>query len=279
MKKDQIINRDCLLGLRELPTESVDLTVTSPPYDDLRAYNGAIEQWSFEKFQAIAKELFRVTAMGGVIVWIVNDMTVKGSETGISFRQALYFKDCGFRLHDTMIWQKISPFQHKNRYIPDFEYMFVFSKGAPKTANLIQDRKNKSGGTKIHGTERQRNGQTKPLSEVQKSKTVKDFGVRYNVWEISPVKNNKTGHPAVFPQTLAQDHILSWSNAGDLVLDPFMGSGTTALAAIETGRHYIGFEIDTAYYEICQMRIAQAREERRKRLFAILGGEAQNGEA
>lgn len=268
---DQIINTDCLLGLRKLPSESVDLTITSPPYDDLREYNGNIEQWSFNKFQEIAKELFRVTVSGGVIVWIVNDMTVNGSETGTSFRQALYFKEIGFCLHDTMIWNKISPFQHKNRYIPSFEYMFVFSRGAPKTANLIRDRKNKWGGTSIHGTERQRNGKTKPLSDVQKSKTVKDFGARYNIWDIPPVKNNKTGHPATFPQQLVRDHIISWSNIGDTVLDPFMGSGTTALAAIETGRHYIGFEIDTAYYDICQERVIQAKEERRKNLFFLLG--------
>ena len=237
----------------------------------MRSNNGLLRN-----FKLSPKSFFESQLWGGVIVWIVNDMTVKGSETGNSFRQALYFKECGFYLHDTMIWKKISPFQHRNRYIPAFEYMFVFSKGVPKTANLIQDRKNKWSGASIHGTERQRNGQTKSLSEVQKSKTVKEFGARYNIWEITPVKNNKTGHPAVFPQQLVQDHISSWSNVGDMILDPFMGSGTTALAAIEMGRHYVGFEIDPAYYEICQSRIAQAREDRRKRLFSLLGGETSD---
>lgn len=252
---------DCPYVLASLPDDSVDLTVTSPPYDNLREYNGNIEQWCFEKFQDVAQELYRVTKQGGVVVWIVNDSTIDGSETGSSFRQALFFKECGFNLHDTMIWQKISPFQHKNRYIQCFEYMFVFTKGAKKSANLICDRKNKYGGTQIHGTERQANGKTKPLSAVQKSKTVKEFGARYNIWDIPPEKNNKTGHPAVFPERLATDHILSWSNVGDTVLDCFMGSGTTGVAAIRTARNFIGIELDEQYFEIAKERINAAKSE------------------
>ena len=147
---------DCLEGMKQMPDNSIDLTVTSPPYDNLRNYNEFT--WDFEN---IAKELFRITKDGGVVVWIVGDATINGSETGTSFKQALYFKECGFSLHDTMIWHKISPFQHKNRYISSFEYMFVFSKGKPKTANIICDRKNKWAGTQIRGTERQANGKTK----------------------------------------------------------------------------------------------------------------------
>ena len=260
---------DCLELLRDIPDNSVDLTITSPPYDNLREYNGNNEQWCFEKFQNIARELYRVTKDGGVIVWIVNDATIEGSETGTSFRQALYFKECGFCLHDTMIWQKPSPFQHKNRYIQDFEYMFVFSKGAKKQANLICDRKNKWAGTQVHGTERQRNGNTKNLSETQKSKCVKEYGARFNIWDIPPDKNNKTGHPAVFPLQLATDHIRSWCNEGDTVLDPFMGSGTTGVACVNTLRKFIGFELDDQYFEIAENRIKSAL---RDRLDALLGG-------
>lgn len=249
---NKIHNMDCVEGMRMLPDNSIDLTVTSPPYDNLRTYNGFA--WDFE---AVAKELFRVTKQGGVVVWIVSDATIKGSETGTSFRQALFFKEIGFNLHDTMIWQKISPFTHKNRYIPCFEYMFVLSKGAPKTANLICDRKNKWGGTQVHGTERQKSGKTKNLSETQKSKCVKEYGARFNIWEITPDKNNKTGHPAVFPINLVQDHILSWSHEGDTVLDPFMGSGTTAVACIKNNRNYIGFEISREYCDIAEERIQQ----------------------
>ena len=255
-----LFNSDCLITLKQLEDSSIDLVVTSPPYDDLRSYNGNVDQWCFEKFKEIAKELYRVISNGGVIVWIVGDSTINGSETGTSFRQALYFKECGFYLHDTMIWQKISPFQHHNRYIPSFEYMFILSKGKPKTANLIKDRKNKYANQKIHGTERQRNGKTKPLSKVQKSKVVKEFGSRLNIWEITPEKRNKTGHPAVFPEQLAHDHIITWSNENDVVLDPFMGSGTTGISCLKTNRRFIGIEIDNTYFDIAKQRIEEVSE-------------------
>lgn len=256
-EKDKIYNQDCIIGMKRLPDESVDLTVTSPPYDTLRSYNGHIT-WDFEKFKEVACELYRVTKNGGIVTWIVGDETRRGSESGSSFKQALYFMQCGFLLHDTMIWKKICPFQHRTRYIQSFEYMFVFSKSKPpKTANLICDRKNKWGGTAVHGSERQADGTTRPLSLRQKSKKIKEYGARYNIWDMPGNKNNKTGHPAVFPLQLAVDHIVTWSNEGDIILDPFIGSGTTAIAAIETGRHYIGYEVVPEYYQICINRIAQ----------------------
>lgn len=205
--------------------------------------------------------MYRVTADGGIVVWIVNDATIKGSETGTSFKQALFFKECGFNLHDTMIWQKqTAPFQHKTRYIQVFEYMFVFSKGTNITANLIKDRKNKYAGTFVHGTERQVDGSTKNMSATQKSKVVKDFGARFNIWSITPEKNNKSGHPAVFPLQLARDHIITWSNEGDTVLDCFMGSGTTGVACINTNRNFIGIELEEKYFEIAKKRIDVAKE-------------------
>jgi site-specific DNA-methyltransferase (adenine-specific) len=235
-KYNVVFNQDCYEGMKNIPGNAVDLVVTSPPYDNLRTYNDS-SSWNFDVFTHIAGELYRVTKNGGVVVWIVNDATIKGCETGTSFRQALYFREIGFLLHDTMIWQKISPFQHKNRYIQSFEYMFVLSKNIPpKTANLICDRQNKWGGTKVHGTDRMTDGQTKPFSQTQKSKVIKEYGARYNIWDIPPNKHNTTGHPAVFPEQLATDHILTWSNAGDVVLDPFMGSGTTILSAIKNNR-------------------------------------------
>lgn len=243
---------DNVEGLKGLPDSCVDLTVTSPPYDNLRNYNGFA--WDAE---ALIAELYRVTKPGGVVVWIVNDATVNGSETGTSFRQALTFMAAGFNLHDTMIWQKVSPFSHKNRYIPAFEYMFVFSKGAPCAANIIKDRKNKYAGDKNHGTQRTKEGPTRTRSEKQKQNVVKEFGARFNIWEI-PGQRGRNAHPAVFPERLAADHIISWSNPGDVVLDPFMGSGTTAKMALLNGRHYIGFEISAEYCEIAERRIAEA---------------------
>ena len=255
---NRIYNEDCLEGMKLLPNECVDLTVTSPPYDNLRTYNGNIEHWSFEKFQAIAKELYRLTKQGGVVVWVVGDATIKGSETGTSFKQALYFKEIGFNLHDTMIWNKggfSAVGALKTRYAPVFEYMFILTKGKIKTFNPIKDKPNKHSGKLIHKTKRLEDGSIKKGTPYISS----EYGQRYNIWDIFPQRQKgKDCHPAPFPEQLAQDHIISWSNEGDVVLDPFMGSGTTAIACINTGRNFIGFEIDRHYCDIANERIRKA---------------------
>jgi site-specific DNA-methyltransferase (adenine-specific) len=242
---------DCAAFLPTMEAESVDLTVTSPPYDNLRSYKGFAFDW-----QTVIWELFRVTKRGGVVVWIVNDQTADGSETGTSFRQALFAMDCGFNLHDTMIWSKGSvSFPDSNRYFPSFEYMFVFSKGAPKAFHPIADRPNAYGGVKLHGTWRQQDGSVKP--KTIRGTTVAEMGWRFNVWDIPPERTNRTGHPAVFPLRLAKDHIRSWSNEGDLVLDPFLGSGTTRIAAYDLRRNFIGTEISLEYFEAQEKRFAE----------------------
>jgi DNA modification methylase len=259
LELNQIYNTDCLEGLRLLDANCVDLTVTSPPYDDLRNYNGY--SWNFEE---IARELYRVTADGGVVVWIVGDRTVNGSETGTSFKQALFFKEIGFNLHDTMIYEKDSiSFPETNRYSQIFEYMFVFSKGKPKTTNIIKDRENKwyDGKKQIKGKERQSDGS---LLGRRKGNLLQEYGSRFNIWRISAGYGKSTAdkiayeHPAIFPEKLANDHIVTWSNKGDSVLDPFMGSGTTAKMATLNGRNYIGFEISKEYCDIAQKRIAES---------------------
>lgn len=209
-----------------------------------------------------ATELYRVTKDGSVVVWIVADKTYQGDESGESFRQALYFKDCGFKLLDTMIWLKPSftdTGSLKVRYGNAFEYMFIFTKGKCKTFNPIKDKKNKYAGTRKHGTVRQVDGTTKSISS--KGKKIAEYGQRLNVWEISPEKHNVTGHPAVFPEKLANDHIVSWSNEGDLILDPFMGSGTTGKMAIINKRNFIGFEISKEYCNMANYRIQKALED------------------
>ena len=253
---------DCLELMKDIPDNSIDLTVTSPPYDDLRTYNNNINQWSFEKFQEIAKELYRVTANGGTIVWIVNDATIKGSETGTSFKQALYFKEMGFNIHDTMIWEKptfTAVGALKTKYAQVFEYMFVFTKGKIKTFNPIRDRKNKYAGYKKHSNIRQNDGTFKEKSSI--GKPVAEYGQRFNVWQMSACQSNKerTGHPAQFPEQLVNDHIISWSNKGDTILDPFMGSGTTGVVCKNLNRKFIGIELDDTYYEIAKNRIEEAR--------------------
>ena len=252
---------DCLELMKDIPDGSVDLTVTSPPYDNLRTYNGNIDQWNLEKFKVIAKELYRVTTDGGVIVWIVSDATIKGSETGTSFRQALYFMDCGFNLHDTMIWEKptfTAVGALKTKYAQVFEYMFIFTKGKIKTFNPIKDRRNKYVGDKKHSGIRQKDGSIKEKSSI--GKPVAEYGQRFNVWHMPTCqsKTERTGHPAQFPEQLAKDHIISWSNEGDTVLDCFMGSGTTGKMAVLNNRNFIGIELDEGYFNIAKKRIEDA---------------------
>lgn len=241
---NKAFNMDCIDCMRTLGDNYIDLTVTSPPYDNIRDYHGYV----FD-YQKTIKELYRITKQGGVVVWIVSDQTIDGSETGTSFKQALYAKEVGFNLHDTMIWRKEScAFPKATRYYPVFEYMFIFSKGKPKTYNPIKDRKNIYGGTKVHGTFRESDGSLRGRSSTWKETVCMDYGVRFNVWDISTEKNNRTGHPAVFPITLVKDHINSWSNPGDIVFDPFLGSGTTRIAAWELDRQFLGCEIDEDYF-------------------------------
>ena len=246
---------DCLEGLKLLDNNSIDLVVTSPPYDGLRTYNG----YSFD-FENIAKELYRVINDGGVVVWIVNDSTVKGSESGTSFRQALYFKEIGFNLWDTMIWRKTNPIPNdtrQNRYIQAFEYMFILSKGKPKTCNYLKE-KSKCGGKVTNNTSQiKANGNSRDdRKEARKGMIVNEYKILTNIWDCSSVhKNEKTKHPAQFPEKLIQDHILSWSSEGDIVLDPFMGSGTTAKMAKLNDRKFIGFEMSKEYCEIAENRI------------------------
>ena len=248
----KLIQGDCLEKMKDIPDVSIDLTVTSPPYDNLRKYNGYV----FD-FEGIAKELYRVTKTGGVVVWVVGDATIRGSETGTSFRQALYFKDvCGFNLHDTMIYQKSQAcFGSNNCYLQSFEYMFIFSKGKPSSLNLIRDRKNvRSGSESMSKQGLSANG----IKSKRIKREMNEYGKRKNIWEYG-VGGGDTGHPAPFPENLARDHIISWSNEGDTVLDPMMGSGTTGKMAKILKRNFIGIEKIPKYFGISTERIQNTK--------------------
>jgi len=246
---DRIICGDNCEVMRKMPSESIDLVVTSPPYDDLRTYGG--HSWDF---YGVAWNLKRLLKPGGVIVWVVNDATKDGSETGSSMRQALHFQSIGLNIHDTMVWHKINAMPLNDpRYEPAWEYMFVVSKGRPKTFNAIREKSvlagKINGGTQIEadGVRRPKNGNGKPVNETK---------VKQNIWPTSVGCGNGK-HPAVFPEALARDHILSWSNEGDIVLDPFSGSGTTAKMAKHNGRRFIGIEVNPEYVEISEKRLLQ----------------------
>lgn len=256
MRANEIICGDNVETMQGFPDGCIDLVVTSPPYDDLRTYGG--HSWYFE---GVANQLWRVIKPGGVVVWVVADQTIDGSETGTSFRQALRFMEIGFRLHDTMIYERQGkyPQNTKHRYWQNFEFMFVFSKAAPMRGDLLKDRPNihkKMGG----GSERCKSGEMKNAGSGSLGKLDAN-GYRSNIWRYDVggghIGDMAHAHPAAFPERLARDHILSWSNEGDLVLDPFNGSGTTTKMAREMGRQYLGIEINPDYCEIARKRLDQ----------------------
>lgn len=265
MEKNKIFNENCLITMSKMDSCSVDLVVTSPPYDDLRSYDKFISGnkteyngYSFP-FEEIAKELYRVIKPGGVVVWVVGDATNKGSETGTSFRQALYFKECGFDIYDTMIYQKTgTPFPQKTRYNQVFEYMFVFSKGKPNTFNPIM-KKNVTAGA-VRNSRKFRNVDGEMISGFN-GKPINEWGIDNNIWIIKNGMYKSTKdvvafeHPAIFPDELAYRHILTWSKENDLVYDPFMGSGTTAKCSKQLSRNWIGSEINCEYIKIAEDRI------------------------
>ena len=240
-----------------IPDNFIDLTITSPPYDNLRTYKGFT--WNFEE---MAKELYRVTKDGGVIVWIIGDATINGSETGTSFKQALYFKEIGFNLHDTMIYEKAGTGAcgSNKAYWQAFEYMFIFTKGKIKTFNLIEDVPNLSAGKiKTNSSRRKKNGEFK--NETRNP--AKQFSRRTNIWRCPVGVDVKRDpilkqHPAIFPESLINDHIITWSNEGDIILDPMCGSGTTCKMAWLNKRNFIGIDISEEYInEICIPRLQQ----------------------
>ena len=254
----KLYNGDCLEVMDKLIAEGVkaDLVVTSPPYDNLRTYNNTLN-WNFDIFKNIANKLKDILADGGVIVWVVADSTINGSETGTSFKQALYFKEIGLNIHDTMIYRKLNyaPLTH-NRYEQEFEYMFCFSKGKPKTFNPIKV-PCKYAGTETWGSSSFYKKSDGELVKVGKKK-IGDTKIKGNIFEYqtgSKTETKEYRHPAMFPLKLAQDHIISWSNENDTVLDPFMGSGTTGVACKHLNRNFIGIELDNNYFEIAKKRI------------------------
>lgn len=261
LELNKVYNMNCIEGMKLIPDGSIDLTVTSPPYDNLRTYN-----WYSWDFEAVAKELFRVTKVWWIVVRVVWDSVVKWSETLTSFKQALFFKEIGFNVHDTMIFEKdVLAFPDFNRYYQKFEYMFVFSKWKPKTTNLIEDRRNIWWWVDIKWWYRDVDWYIKQKSGNKKGKKVKEMGIRfnirkYNVWRNKSYKEDfLKWHPAIFPEKLAEDHIISWSNEWDTVLDPFMWSWTTAKMALINKRNYIWFELSKEYCDIIEARLKSAQ--------------------
>lgn len=245
---------DCVHFMRtQLQDESIDMVLTSPPYDDLRNYNG----YAFD-FEKIANELYRVLKKGGVVVWVVGDKIKNGNKSLTSFKQALYFQQIGFNMHDVMIYaKKNTPFMRSNAYTNGYEYMFILSKGKPKTFNPLKEPTARNGFEMLVTNKGADGKNNKVLKELKKEKT------KSNIWYyavgLGGTTNDKEAfkHPAVFPEQLALDHILSWSNEGDIVLDPMCGSGTTCKMAFLNNRNFIGVDISQEYIQIATKRLQQ----------------------
>ena len=250
---NNIYNTDCVEGMKNLPANCIDLVVTSPPYDDLRNYNG----YHFD-FESIAKELFRVMKNGGVVVWVVGDKIKNGNKSLTSFKQCLFFQEIGFNVHDVMIYRKKNtPFMRSNAYTNCYEFMFIFSKGKPKTFNPLKTKTIRSGNEKLVANKKADGINKKVDGKLNEEKTLT------NIWDYAVGLGGSTNdkiafeHTAIFPEKLAQDHILSWSNEEDLVFDPMSGSGTTCKIAKLNNRKYLGFEISKEYTELSLKRIGK----------------------
>jgi len=250
-KINNIYNIDCTEGMKLLPANSIDLVVTSPPYDNLRDYNG----YAFN-YQSIAKELFRVMKEGGVVVWVVGDKIKDGNKSLTSFKQSLFFQEIGFNVHDVMIYQKKNtPFMRSNAYTNCYEFMFIFSKGKPKTFNPLKTKTVRNGVEKLVANKKADGINKKVVGELKKEKTL------INIWDYAVGLGGSTNdkiafeHTAIFPEKLAQDHILSWSNEGDIVFDPMSGSGTTCKMAKLNNRNFIGMEISEEYTNLSLKRL------------------------
>ena len=255
MTEIDLIHGDALELLKNIESSSIDMILTSPPYDDTKNYNNSLS-WNFETFKNISFQINRVIKQGGTVVWVIGDKTKNGSESGTSFKQALYFNELGLNIHDTMIFKKLNytPLTH-NRYEQEFEYIFVFSKGKPKTFNPIKI-PCKWAGTETWGKPSFYKTDSDNLTSIKK-KTINDTKIKGNIFEyrVGSTKTGKFKHPAMFPYELARDMIFSWSNENDLILDCFMGSGTTGLVCKENNRRFIGIEIVLDYYKIAWERI------------------------
>ena len=257
---NKIIVGDCTEVMKTIPDSSIDMCITSPPYDNLRVYKGYVFP-----FEEIAKQLYRIIKNGGVVVWVVGDATVKGSETGTSFKQALKFMETGFNLHDTMIFRKKNPIPqiYRKRYNNEFEYMFVFSKGNVQTHNPIMI-PCLHAGLELKGTT-YKNFSVGMQKRGKLANPVKGEKIKGNIWEYVVGKNiidqEAKKHPAPFPYALAKDHIISWTNEGDTVLDPMCGSGTSIVAASDLKRNFIGIDISEEYCKLAQERLLKHKSE------------------
>ena len=252
---NSIICGDSAEVLKNFPDNSIDMVVTSPPYDGLRDYNG----FSLD-LHKIGKEIYRVLKDGGIAVMVIQDATKDFAKSLTSFRTIVDWCDnVGFRLFETVIYHKngTEGAWWKQRFRVDHEYMPIFMKGKKPQYFNKEPLKipSKHGGKVMSGSGNRRTDGT--LSETVR-RPINTMKCRGTVWDylMAGDKNPlKRKHPAVFPDKIPYDCIQCFCPEGGLVLDPFIGCGSTAVMAKVLGRNYIGIDISREYCDLAEERI------------------------
>ena len=255
---------DCVEGIKKLPDESIDLMITSPPYDGIRKYNG----FNYD-LHATGKEIYRVLKDGGIAVMVIQDQTKNFGKTLTSFKMIIDWCDnIGFKLFETVIYKKHGGegAWWTKRFRVDHEYMPIFLKGErPQYFNKEHLKiPSKHGGKTMTGcATRLTNGKTLKSKKV----TINLMKCRGTLWNYTTCGDGsrlKHQHPATFPNKIPFDFIECFCPKKGVVIDPFIGSGTTALAAIELERNYIGFDISKEYCDLAKKRIKEEANRNRK---------------
>ena len=256
----RFINADCLEALKLLPDNSVDLIITSPPYADQRVstYGGVKPEKYVEWFLPISKELLRVLKPDGTFVLNIKEKVVNGERSTYVMELIIEMKKQGWLWTEEFIWYKKNCFPGKwpNRFRDAWERLLQFNKS--KNFNMYQEEvmvpmgdwaktrlKNLSETDKRRDNSKVGSGFGKNVSKW----VDRDKAYPTNVLNLATETGNKS-HSAVFPKSLPAWFIKLFTKPGDMVLDPFLGSGTTSMVAGELGRKSIGIEILPEYYEL-----------------------------
>lgn len=267
---DQIILGHCLEKLKLLPDSSVDLIFTSPPYADNRrkTYNGTPIKNYVEWFLPISQELFRVLKPHGSFVLNIKERAVNGERQTYVLKLILAMKEQGWLWTEEYIWHKKNSYPGKwpNRFRDAWERCLHFTKG--KKFQMYQEAVMVPMGkwaekrlSKLSPEDRTRH-ESKVSSGL--GRNVSNWVGREKAYPTNvlylPTECSNRNHSAAFPIDLPLWFIRLFTQEGDVVLDPFMGSGTTAIASLQTNRHFIGIELKEEYYRLTCQAIAKHRE-------------------
>lgn len=246
---------DCVEGMKKIPDNSVDIVVTSPPYDGIRDYNG----FNFDLHET-GRGLIRILKEGGIVAMVIQDQTKNFGKTLTSFKTIIDWCDnIGFKLFECVIYRKHGSegAWWTNRFRVDHEYMPIFLKGEKPQYFNKENLKVPSihGGKVMTGSGSRRTDGKTNARVTRPINTMKCRGTIWNYLMAGDKDPIKRQHPAPFPDQIPLDFIECFCPPGGVVLDPFMGSGSTAVAAKKLNRKYIGFDTSEEYIKIAHARL------------------------